>query len=402
MWGVKRSREPCAAWQEQIKYEPGVRGYSTRFLKKPSASSPPRTRSLSNSPVERARSRAYELSDPHRGRARAAGTLSRVTSPLRRRRAPRRGRRPDAEVHRLPGRDRRARAGARRCRPRPRCQTGPPRGGVDGVRRDAAVRGRVPPPAVRAGPHPGEAGAVGVGACPGGAGTRSDRGAGEEAPSRHPAVSPRAAGTIARSRWNVTRSATAARSGASRVSPASASPPPRARARGSRTVTAVTRPSARAATAARHTRDAASSSCTTPAATPGAPVRRMAPRTRSSGPPTAVPTSSRVICDGGGAVGSGEVVAAARPVSAMTESAPAQPTARAATKPSAAVARRRRGHPPSFRGTPPPHVRAPVPVLPGQGDPAHAATGVGAGAAPGTAAVRDPPHTPTGTHPRAC
>ncbi len=56
------------------------------------------------------------------------------------------------------------------------------------------------------------------------------------------------------SRWNVTRSSTAARSGVNKVSPASASPPPMIRVRGSSRVIAVTRPSASAPTAACHTR----------------------------------------------------------------------------------------------------------------------------------------------------
>lgn len=59
---------------------------------------------------------------------------------------------------------------------------------------------------------------------------------------RHPAVSPRAAGTMWGSFWNVIRSSTAARSGVNKVSPASARPPPMMSVPGSRRVSAVTRP----------------------------------------------------------------------------------------------------------------------------------------------------------------
>ncbi|CAM5338477.1 hypothetical protein SCALM49S_06236 [Streptomyces californicus] len=80
---------------------------------------------------------------------------------------------------------------------------------------------------------------------------------------RHPAVSPRAAGTMWGSFWNVTRSSTAARSGVNNVSPASASPPPMMSVPGSSRVSAVTRPAASASIASRQTAIAAGSPAST-------------------------------------------------------------------------------------------------------------------------------------------
>ncbi len=99
---------------------------------------------------------------------------------------------------------------------------------------------------------------------------------------RHPAVSPRAAGTMWGSFWNVIRSSTAARSGVNKVSPASARPPPMMSVPGSRRVSAVTRPAASASTAFCQTSTAAGSPDSTAFAQSAASAR--GPRTRRPRP----------------------------------------------------------------------------------------------------------------------